>query len=239
MKTDHIQAFAENVWTVDGPLVRDMGIWFTTRMTVVRLSSGSLWLNSPVLVPSPTLERIKGLGEVAYLVAATPRHVWRLEKWHALVPKAELWVTPQIKTRLKFMMVLPRHELSYAGTLGDTPPHGWGDDVDQLVFKGSHLLKELAFFHKATRTLIVDDIIQSHELRSGKPFYNSMVRLGGVESPGGVPRDIRLTFTNRRLARQSLERLLSWDFDRLIIAHGACVEKDAKAFVEKAFRWLR
>jgi hypothetical protein len=29
------------------------------------------------------------------------------------------------------------------------------------------------------------------------------------------------------------------DFDNLIIAHGACVEHDAKAFVENAFRWLR
>ena len=34
------------------------------------------------------------------------------------------------------------------------------------------------------------------------------------------------------------QRLLSWDFDRLIIAHGPCIERDAKAFVTQAFRWL-
>ena len=50
--------------------------------------------------------------------------------------------------------------------------------------------------------------------------------------------DIRLTFIHRNLARQSLKKLLSWDFDRLIIAHGPCIEKDAKAFVKRAFRWL-
>jgi predicted metallo-beta-lactamase superfamily hydrolase len=55
---------------------------------------------------------------------------------------------------------------------------------------------------------------------------------------GGVPLDIRLSFTNRELARRSLEKLLSWDFDKLVIAHGVCVEKDAKPFVERAFRWL-
>ena len=43
---------------------------------------------------------------------------------------------------------------------------------------------------------------------------------------------------NRDLARRSLEKLLSWDFDKLVIAHGVCVEKDAKPFVERAFRWL-
>ena len=53
-----------------------------------------------------------------------------------------------------------------------------------------------------------------------------------------MPHDIRMTFTNRNLARRSLERLLSWDFDKLIIAHGPCIEKDAKGFVHEAFHWL-
>ncbi|MGA2228306.1 MAG: hypothetical protein ABSH41_28065 [Syntrophobacteraceae bacterium] len=34
----HLQAFAESVWIVDGPHVRDFGVMFTTRMTVVKLS---------------------------------------------------------------------------------------------------------------------------------------------------------------------------------------------------------
>jgi hypothetical protein len=69
---------------------------------------------------------------------------------------------------------------------------------------------------------------------------NTIFRLGGVLYPnGGVARDIRMTFTKRDLARQSLERLLSWDFDKLIIAHGDCIETDAKSFVEEKFRWLK
>jgi len=39
-------AFAENIWIVHGPNVRDMGIMFTTRMAVVKLSDGSLSVNS-------------------------------------------------------------------------------------------------------------------------------------------------------------------------------------------------
>lgn len=73
----------------------------------------------------------------------------------------------------------------------------------------------------------------------GRPFRNALLKLLAVASPhGGVPLDGRLSFTNRDLARQSLEKLLSWDFDQLVIAHGVCVEKDAKPFVERAFRWL-
>ena len=70
-------------------------------------------------------------------------------------------------------------------------------------------------------------------------FQNSLVKLGGVAYPnGGVPRDIRLNFVNRKLAQRSLEKVLSWDFDRLVIAHGVCIADDAKRFVKKAFRWL-
>ena len=50
-----LQAFAETVSIIDGMPVRDFGVMFTTRMTVVKLSDGSLWVNSPVSVPFDTL----------------------------------------------------------------------------------------------------------------------------------------------------------------------------------------
>src|ERR1035438_5039636 len=84
-------AFAENIWIVNGPNVRDMGIMFTTRMAVVKLSDGSLWVNSPVSVPFDTLASVAECGPVKYLLAATPRHVWRLAACHTLFPAAQLW----------------------------------------------------------------------------------------------------------------------------------------------------
>ncbi len=228
-----LQAFAKDVWIADGPRVRDFGVMFTTRMEVVKLSNGSLWVNSPVVVPFDTLQRITQLGPVRYLVAATPRHVWRLEMWHTLFPEAELWAPRSTPFTLK------KGYLPLTGILGDGPPQCWADDLDQLVFKGNPLIEEVLFFQRESRTVILDDLIQIHPIVKGKPFRNALFKLAGVASPdGGVPHDIRMTFTNRKLARRSLERLLSWDFDRLIIAHGPCIEKDAKPFVREAFRWL-
>ena len=85
----------------------------------------------------------------------------------------------------------------------------------------------------------MDDLIQIHPILKGRPFLNAFIKLVGVASPdGGVVLDLRLFFTKRNLARQSLKKMLSWDFDKLIIAHGVCINKDAKSFVEKAFHWL-
>jgi hypothetical protein len=226
-------AFARNVWTVDGPRVRDMGIMFTTRMTVVKLADGSLWVDSPVPVPFETLKGITELGPVRYLVAATPRHVWRLERWHTLFPEAQLWVSRSTP------MTLKGGPLPLTGVLSDAPYHGWADDLDQLAFKGSPLIEEVLFLHKESGTVMLDDLIQVHPIVKGKPLRNALAKLGGVASPyGGVALDIRLSFTDRDLARRSLEKLLSWNFDKLIIGHGDCIEKDAKPFVERAFRWL-
>ena len=228
-----LHAFADNVWIVDGPNVRDMGVMFTTRMTVVKLSDGSLWVNSPVALPFDTLKRITDLGPVTYLLAATPRHVWRLAAWHTLFPDAQLWAPRPT------LFTLKKGHLPLTGILGDDLPQAWKEDFDQLAFEGNPLIEEVLFLHKRSRTVILDDLIQIHPIVKGKPFRNALFKLEGVVSPhGGVGLDIKLSFTNRTLARQSLERLISWDFDKLIIAHGVCVEKDAKPFVERAFRWL-
>lgn len=229
-----LRSFGENIWIVEGPMVRDMRAWFTTRMTVVKLSNESIWIESPVPVSPDTLLSITDLGPARYIVAATPRHVWRLDNAQTQFPDAQLWVCR--RTRL----TLQHGELPITGTLTDTPPPEWADDFEQLEFKGNRLLSEVLFYHKKSHTVIINDLIQMNKKVKGKPLTNFIFRIAGVLYPnGGVSRDLRMSFTDRDLARESLETLLSWDFDKLIIAHGDCIETDAKSFVEEKFRWLK
>ena len=229
-----LRPFGENIWTAEGPMVRDMRAWFTTRMTVVKLSNGSIWIESPVPVSDDILEEISELGPVKYLVAATMRHVWRLDNARTQFPDAQLWVCRRTR------MTLQHGELPITGILTDTPPPDWANDFEQLEFKGNPLLSEVLFYHNKSRTVIIGDLIQSNKKIKGKPLSNFIFRLGGILYPkGGVSRDIRMAFTDRDLARQSLKTLLTWDFDKLIIAHGDCIETDAKSFVEQKFDWLK
>jgi hypothetical protein len=200
-------------------------------MIVVRLTDNSLWVNSPVSVSGQTLDEIRALGIVRHLVAPTKLHVWRLEEWHALFPDAALWAPPQIPHRFKRM--------PFKGVLQDEAENVWADDFDQLVFRGNLFIDEVYFYHKKSRTVVFGDFIQNQAPKRS-PLLNTLLRVAGAAYPhGGVPIDIRLTFTNRNAARQSLEKLLAWDFDKLILAHGVCVEKEAKTFVRRAFKWLQ
>ncbi|MBC5801026.1 MAG: DUF4336 domain-containing protein [Candidatus Eremiobacteraeota bacterium] len=189
-----------------------------TRMIIVRLGDGSLWINSPVAVSSETLEIIQKMGPVRYLVAPTSLHAWRLRSWHAIFPEAQLCGPPKAS-----------HDAGH---------RAWADDLDQVVFRGNVFVEEIEFLHKKSRTLIMADFIQNYVAEDGNVIGNASKRLGGVLN-GGVPLDIRMSFTHKKLARESLETMLTWDFDKLVVAHGNCVERDAKEFVERIFHWLK
>lgn len=235
----HPFEFSEGVWIIDGPTVRDMGARFPTRMTITRLSDRSLWVSSPVPLPPNVINEIDSLGKIKYLVAGTPRHLWRLTSWHTLYPSAQLWVSPQAAGKHKKFAVVGDSDLKFTGILSDDPPKDWRDDFEQVVFQGSNLIQEMIFYHKRSHTLIMDDLIQNYPKIKGRPLHNGLVRILGVSYPdGGVPFDIRMSFRNRDLARKALEKVLSWDFNKLVLAHGVCVEKEAKDFFRRAFRWL-
>jgi hypothetical protein len=200
-------------------------------MIVVRLTSGKLWVNSPVEATAPDLEMLRAWGEIGFLVSPTRLHVWRLEPWMRLAPQAEVWLPPQIPRSF-------RH-LRHTGILGDEPPRAWSDDFAQVVFRGNILLEEVFFFHRASRTLILADFIQNYPPVAGHPLQNALKKMAGVAAPdGGVPLDIRLSFLHRRAARRSLAQVLAWDFANLVIAHGTCVHTIGREMFERAFAWL-
>lgn len=214
----------------DGPVVRDMGMYFDTRMSVVKLGDGSVWIASPVPVPFATLQDIAGIGPIRYLVSPTPRHFWRLGLWHGLFPEAELWASP---------VTLKKGGLPLAGII-DGPRQGpWAGDLEHIMMRGSRLVNEVVFFHSASGTVLIEDVIQIHQPQPGRVLRNSLIALGGVGAPwGGTARDIRLTFRNKAAAKESAERILAWDFETLVVAHGPVIKHAARETVERAFAWL-
>jgi hypothetical protein len=55
----------------------------------------------------------------------------------------------------------------------------------------------------------------------------------------GVPRKFRVAFKDKDTARNAVRRILAWPARAVVIAHGAPVTADGKAFLERAFGWLK
>ncbi len=66
------------------------------------------------------------------------------------------------------------------------------------------------------------------------------MRLAGAAHPDGkAPVDLRLTFLGRKNeAQASFERMLAWEPEKVIVAHGRWYERDGTKEQRRAFRWL-
>ena len=225
-----ISELDDGLWIVDGSRVRMLGIPFPTRMTVVRLADGGLWLHSPVEADERLFVAIEALGPIRHLVAPNKFHHLFFQTWAERFPYATTWAGPQLRERV---------DIRFDHDLGDSAEACWALDLDQLLFLGSSVLPEAVFFHRPSRSLIVTDIFQNHEPRADGLLWRTIKRLNGVSAPhGGVPKDWQRTVRDHDAARRARDRMLAWDFTRLIIAHGRCIERDAHAHVVRAFAWL-
>jgi hypothetical protein len=109
-----------------------------------------------------------------------------------------------------------------------------------MIFRGSRFLEEVVFFHLASATIVLGDLIENFDPARLSWFHRTIARFGKVLAPNGqTPRDLRQTFRDHGEVGRSLETLLAWRPERIIFAHGLWVEKDAVAFLRRAFSWVR
>jgi len=95
----------------------------------------------------------------------------------------------------------------------------------------------VVFHDRAARTLIVADLCQ--EGHGGWPPLSRLAaRVGGIWQRHGPPRDIRwLLRRSPADTRRLVERILAWDFDRMILAHGRLVDGGAKELFRRAYEF--
>ena len=216
------------VWVRDAAL-DFLGLPLGTRMTVVRLAGGDLFVHSPVALADEIRHQIDALGRVRYVVAPNRLHHLYIGPWADAFPGAALYGTPALRRK--------RNDVRWSGTLSDDVPMPWSAEIRQLRFAGNIYLDEFVFCHEAAGVLIVTDLIQRHD-RLTTPLQRAIGRVLGVKDRHGVPLDLRLTFWNRSATRAALATLLAWEFDVLVLAHGPVVRTGGRAVVERAMQWL-
>ena len=221
--------FGREIWISDGPETAVAGFRYPTRMAVVRLADGSLFVWSPIPLCEGLRSAVDALGPVRHIVAPNSLHHLFLAEWRDAYPTAKLHAAPGLRKK--------RPDIAFDTELGNTSY--WGTEIDQVAMQGNLITTEIVFFHAKSGTVLFTDLLQQipADLLSG--WRAVIARLALMTGPEpSVPRKFRIAFTNRRAARNALERILAWPAEKVLIAHGTPVEKDAQAFLRRAFRWL-
>lgn len=92
-----MEKLSHEIWVFNGEPVPFLGLPFSTRMTVVRLSNGKLWVHSPIKLSEAVIEQIEHLGQVAYLMAPNHLHHLFLPEWMAAYPGADVYGTNEVR----------------------------------------------------------------------------------------------------------------------------------------------
>ena len=230
-----LDELGSDLWVAEGGTVSFFGFDYPTRMAVVRLADGGLWLWSPVAASPALLKAVRALGPVEHLVSPNKLHHLFLAAWKAEFPEAKLWGTASTIKRFP--------GVHFAGELTDRPPEDWAGEIDQFHFTNSPFLDEMAFFHRKSRTAIIADLSQPFSkawLDEHWPWWLRSLarRVGMVEGKGYGPIEIRSTFFRRAEGRAKMLRLIGEGPERMVVAHGEVVRTGAAAFLSHAFAWL-
>jgi hypothetical protein len=172
-----LEAIGDSIWIADGAVVSFFGLPFPTRMAVVRLDSGDLWVWSPVALDEQLRAEVDALGPVSHLVSPNKLHHLYLGQWAQAWPAARIYASPGLARR--------RRDLSFAAELHDEPEPAWAGQIDQVIVRGSVMLSEVVFFHRRSSTCLVCDLVQRLAPESQTGWKGRLMRWLGVV---GAPR---------------------------------------------------
>ncbi len=213
-RNQHLQQLHTDLWIADAPL-RFVGLELGSRMTIVRLPDAKLLLHSPIPASPDLVAEVSALGPVAYLVAPNRLHHLFVGEWQAACPDAQTFVAPGLEEK--------RSDLPVTGVLGDEPEPGWRDALDQVRVSGVPFVNEVVFFHRPSATLIASDL--AFNVGHSSPLLTRLFfRLSGTYARLSPTLLERMLVRDRATFRQSLERILAWPFERVIVAHGEVCE---------------
>jgi hypothetical protein len=224
-----LRPLADELWVADRPQTF-YGLPVGTRMTVIRLRGGRLLLHSPVALDDALRAELDSLGQVRFAVAPNRVHHLYAGDVAKAYPGARLWVAPGLERK--------RPDLAFEAILGDEAPEEWRGEVDQCFFRGRPYENEVTFFHRASRTLVLCDLAFNFGPGAARPTRLLMQLLRSYGRLGPSRLD-PLLIRDRRAARESLDRILAWDFDRVIVAHGDVQERGGHALLGEGYAWLR
>lgn len=225
----HFEAIGPEIWGAEFDLWINGLIHFRGRMTVVRLEDGGLWLHSPIPIDDEMAASLATLGEVKWLVAPNCFHHVHLLKVKARYPEAKIFGVAGLQTK--------RKDIPFDAILGPEAPDAWKGQIEQKALEGMPSLQEMVFFHKASQSLIVTDMV--FHVYEAKGFFAPLLfRLVGAYRKLAMSRAGKRMIKDRLAFQASLQAILAFPFDRLIMAHGRIIPTQAKPALQSALASL-
>lgn len=227
MEAARFESLGRDLWVATRPF-RLLGcVEFGVRMTVIDVGDGRLLLYSPVALDDATHRALDEIGRVELVLAPSPFHHLWIGEYARAYPRAELFAAPGVAEK--------HRDVRFAAEIGETAPDSWPSVLQYVLFRP--VFNEVVVFHPPSRSLLVCD------LAFNLPACGSLAsrlfhRANGVGGRFAASRLTRMLMREPDAARNALERILGWDFERVIVAHGSVLESGGRDALRNAYAWL-
>ncbi|MFL5359135.1 DUF4336 domain-containing protein [Archangium sp.] len=223
-----LRPLSDDLFVMDVPF-RMGGMELGGRMTVMRLPDGGLWLHSPVKLDAAVRSAVDALGPVRFLVAPNVMHHVFLGDWAAAYPSAKVLAPAGLRQKRKDLRI--DVELSDVMDVGQSP------DIELLLAHGIPKLEEFVFLHRPSRTLLLTDLaFNIHDSSSWLTrTYLKLCKAYGRLAPTWL---LKSMVKDKAALRSWRDRVLTWDFDRVVPCHGQVLESGGRDAMREAFAWL-
>jgi hypothetical protein len=215
------------IWHAQQPL-KFGPLSITSRMTIVRLQDGSLWVHSPI-APTPDLvSAISALGTVRFVIAPNKSHHLHFLPFLKAFPHARGCIAPGLAGKRPELENF--HDIAIAKA-------DWEPELQGYFMHGLPVLNETVWFHEATGTLILTDLLFC--LGPENTGVNrAAARLLGIYDRLAMSRTMKLLTKEKAALARSVALLKSLPVERIVLAHDQVIESEPKEKLERALQWL-
>lgn len=223
-----LESVAPDVW-VASMANSFMGLQMGTRMTVVRLTDGSLFVYSPIRLDPDLRRDLDAIGPVRHIVAPSLYHHLFAGTFAAAYPNARTHAAPGLQKK--------RKDLAFDAVLGDELDPAWRSCLSSLPLDGC-AFREVLFFHEPSRTLISADLVENFVASDHWPT-RMYLKAAGIYGKCGVSGLIKLMFRDKAASRRAVDRAIDWNPERITLAHGEPVLEHGQEVLRDAYDWLK
>jgi len=219
------------IWILEYP-VQFLGMVLYARTTIIKLPDGELLVHDPCKINETVKQEIDALGEVQYIIAPGNFHHLFVTDFQQYYPQAETFLCPGLERK--------RPDISFDWILGNRPDPRWGGVLEQVVVQGTKFIWEVAFFHKPSKTLILVDLLENigddfkHPVGITLRFWWKVI-FKMWNNPKPAP-EYQVGWGDKDKVKMAFNRILNWNADRIILAHGEFIEKDVNTVLQSAWK---
>ncbi|MCJ1248737.1 hypothetical protein MMC30_005956 [Trapelia coarctata] len=249
-----IRKVTPNILTCSAPFARYGKFKVGGRGTIVRLQNNSLAVFSPIALTPDVRTHLEELGNnVQYISALDYEHHIFISEWAKAFPNAKILGVEGLPEKRESSKETAGNKFDHVWTRGNKDDFRVDPDFDrdfEYEYVGSHANKELVFYYKPDKTLIEADLMfnlpateqYSRTKEGAEQGVLTKLFVGFMNTQGAAKWQKRFIWyapsaKDRKGFNQSIKRINSWDFQRIIPCHGDVIENNAKGIFQTVFDW--